>query len=97
MPPLRFQYVIAYDIPDDRRRTRIARALEGHGDRMQYSVFECHLTGAQFADLWEELCDLADPEADSLRAYRLCAVCAGGVEVYGQADEAPTVPTVYVA
>jgi CRISPR-associated protein Cas2 len=97
MPPLRFQYVVAYDVPDDKRRTRIAKALEGHGDRMQYSVFECRLTDAQFEALWEELRDLADAEADSLRAYRLCAACADGVKTYGQVDDAPTVPTVYVA
>ena len=97
MPPLRFQYVVAYDIPDDKRRTRIAKALEAHGSRMQYSVFECHLTEAQFEALWEELRDLADAEADSLRAYRLCAACAGWVKTFGQADDAPAVPTVYVA
>lgn len=31
--------LIAYDIPDDRRRARLAKVLERHGDRVQYSVF----------------------------------------------------------
>ena len=35
--------VVAYDIPDDRRRTRVAKVLEDYGDRVQYSVFEMNL------------------------------------------------------
>lgn len=31
--------LIAYDITDDRRRTKIANFLSAHGDRVQYSVF----------------------------------------------------------
>lgn len=33
------RFVVAYDIPDDRRRTRIANFLQAYGDRVQYSVF----------------------------------------------------------
>ena len=31
--------LVAYDIPDDRRRTRVAKALERLGKRVQFSVF----------------------------------------------------------
>ena len=34
-----FLYVISYDIPDDKRRKKIADLLEGYGQRVQYSVF----------------------------------------------------------
>lgn len=33
------RYLVAYDIVDDRRRTKIAKVLESYGDRIQYSVF----------------------------------------------------------
>lgn len=33
------RFVIAYDVADDLRRTRIAKVLESFGDRVQYSVF----------------------------------------------------------
>src|SRR5262245_31991344 len=33
-------YLIAYDIPNDQRRTKVAKTLEDFGDRVQYSVFE---------------------------------------------------------
>jgi len=44
-------YVITYDIPVDRRRNKVATALEDHGRRVQYSVFEANLTSAQIAAL----------------------------------------------
>ncbi|WP_297111206.1 CRISPR-associated endonuclease Cas2 [Tessaracoccus sp.] len=33
------RYLIAYDIPSDRRRSQLAKILSGYGDRIQYSVF----------------------------------------------------------
>jgi len=40
-------YVIAYDIPDDRRRTKVHKILLGYGTWTQYSLFECFLTRKQ--------------------------------------------------
>jgi CRISPR-associated protein Cas2 len=97
MSPKRSLYVIAYDIPDDKRRNRVARALEGHGERVQYSVFECRLTAKQLKALWEELGELVEKEQDSLRAYRLCPVCAGWTRTVGQAAHVAEVPEVYIA
>lgn len=36
-------YIITYDISDDRLRRRMARLLEGFGERVQRSAFECRL------------------------------------------------------
>ncbi|HET92277.1 MAG TPA: CRISPR-associated endonuclease Cas2 [Chloroflexi bacterium] len=90
-------YVVAYDIPDDRRRSRVARVLEGHGERVQYSLFECRLTGKQFTALWKELGKEIMPREDSLRAYRLCPVCARWVKTVGRAVETSEIPEVYIA
>ena len=38
-------YLVSYDIPDTKRRTKLAKTLEDFGDRVQYSVFECILDG----------------------------------------------------
>lgn len=40
-------YVIAYDIPDDSRRDKVATLLVSYGERVQLSVFECWLDGSQ--------------------------------------------------
>ncbi len=37
-------YVAAYDIADNRRRRRLARALHGWGQRVQESVFEVSIS-----------------------------------------------------
>ena len=44
-------YVIAYDIPSDRRRTKVHKTLCGFGQWTQYSLFECHLTDKELVAL----------------------------------------------
>jgi CRISPR-associated protein Cas2 len=75
--------LISYDIPDDRRRTRLAHTLEDFGQRVQYSVFECLLSEDQMAHLRERVAKLTDPAEDSVRFYRLCANCEARIEIQG--------------
>jgi CRISPR-associated protein Cas2 len=67
-------FVVAYDIPDDARRTRLAKELENWGQRAQYSVFECDLDQARADVMIDRLRELTGPE-DQLRVYRLCEAC----------------------
>lgn len=46
-----FLYVVAYDIPCDKRRKKISDLLEGYGQRVQYSVFECRLSSDKYKEL----------------------------------------------
>jgi CRISPR-associated protein Cas2 len=92
----RARYIIAYDIPDDRRRLRVAKLLEGHGERVQYSLFECLLTARQFETLWGEVRKRIDEEEDSVRAYRLCGECEGWTRTVGRERPTAEVPEVYV-
>jgi CRISPR-associated protein Cas2 len=75
--------LVSYDVPDDRRRTKLAHALKDFGERVQYSVFECRLDGDQVAHLSARVAKLVDPAEDSVRIYRLCAGCADRVEIQG--------------
>lgn len=75
--------LISYDITDDTRRTRIYQLLRNHGERVQYSVFECHLPDKKLQELRNQLFKLIDPRVDSVRIYRLCKKCLFGVEVVG--------------
>lgn len=76
-------YVIAYDIPDDRRRTRVHKTLSGFGRWTQYSLFECHLNAKELVALRGKLDRLLKPQEDSVRFYPLCAACLSKVETVG--------------
>lgn len=76
--------VISYDISEDRSRTKVAKLLEDHGVRVQYSVFECLLDEATLSRLRLQLQDLIDYETDSIRIYRLCRRCQPATEILGR-------------
>ena len=63
--------VIAYDIPDDKRRTRVAKTLEGYGERMQYSLFECRISKVQYLRLRARLEEVVEAEDDEVSFYFL--------------------------
>lgn len=88
--------VISYDIGDDKRRRLMAKLLEGHGYRVQYSVFECDLTTKQLRALQKKLRPLVKAkELDSVRFYPLSVHSAEQIEVMGN-DMARTLGTVAV-
>ena len=76
-------YVIAYDIPDDRRRTKVHYILMGLGKWTQYSLFECFLTRRQLLLLQSKLEEHLVAKEDSVRFYPLCANCVSKVETVG--------------
>jgi CRISPR-associated protein Cas2 len=77
--------VVSYDVPDDRRRTRIMKTLEGYGVRVQYSVFECEVRPADLEKLKAALRRLVEVEEDDIRIYDLCENCLGKVTALGKA------------
>ena len=81
--PQRTLYVIAYDIPSDRRRTKVHKVLCGFGQWTQYSLFECHLTEKELVGLRGKLDKLLKPEEDSVRFYPLCTPCMAKVVTIG--------------
>jgi CRISPR-associated protein Cas2 len=76
-------YLVAYDIPDDRRRTKVHRVLCGYGAWTQYSLFECWLTKRQLIELRAKLEQHLRPERDSVRFYPLCGSCVTRVVTIG--------------
>ena len=78
--PDRKFYVISYDVPEDRRRSKIHKLLTGYGTWVQYSVFECFLTDKELVQLKGKLVNAAE---DKVRIYSLCQPCLTKVEAIG--------------
>ena len=92
--PERTLYVIAYDISNDRRRTKVHKTLCGFGEWTQYSLFECHLTDKELLTLRGKLDQLLNPDEDSVRFYYTCAACATKAETIG--SEKPAEKSVFI-
>lgn len=60
------RYLVAYDIADDRRRSRVSTKLSSYGDRIQYSVFVVDGRPAKLVRLRSALIRLIDQVADSV-------------------------------
>lgn len=78
-----FLYVVTYDSPSDKRRKKLADLLEGYGQRVQYSVFECVLTREKFAELKIRLKKRCKAGEDSVRFYAISSHTLAQVEVWG--------------
>jgi len=66
-----------------RRLRQIAKLCQNHGQRVQFSVFECLLEPAQWVEFRAKLLALIDPSIDSLRFYFLGANWQKRVEHVG--------------
>ena len=71
-------HLIGYDIREPGRLRRVARCVEGYGERVQYSLFRCRLDPTARERLRCELAELCEPEDDIL-IIPLCDRCAGKV------------------
>ncbi len=87
-------FVVAYDIPSDRRRTKIHKTLSGFGKWTQYSLFELYLTDKELVLLQNKLEKLIKPDQDSVRFYPLCSACVRQVETIG--SPLPEEPKVFI-
>ena len=75
--------VLAYDIPDDKRRARLRKTLMRFGTPVQYSVFECDLSQRQLERMEKAVRAVIKRGEDNVRYYRLCRGCAQTAEVFG--------------
>ncbi|MEQ8961328.1 MAG: CRISPR-associated endonuclease Cas2 [Coleofasciculus sp. C2-GNP5-27] len=85
--------VVVYDIPNDKRRTKLSNFLEGYGRRVQFSVFECFLSLDQMRQLYEKVKKLVEPAEDNVRFYWISEEAVSRVLVIG--GEAPQPPPTY--
>ena len=66
--------VVAYDIAQDRRRLKVMKMMQGYGEHVQESVFECDLKPAVYRKMAAQLKKLINLDQDNVRIYHLCPV-----------------------
>ena len=59
--------IVVYDIPNNKRRTKLSNLLEGYGRRVQFSVFECFLNFNQMQELYEKVSNRVVEDEDNVR------------------------------
>lgn len=79
-------HLIAYDIRDPKRLRKVARTLEGHGTRIQYSIFRCRLDRPMLERLRWKLAKIM-AEDDDLLVMPICSSCAAKVPVHSTGDQ----------
>jgi CRISPR-associated protein Cas2 len=75
----RHWHLISYDVSDDKRRAKVAKCLEGFGERVQFSVFRVYVSPRGLARLRWELSRRMDP-TDGLLLIHLCPSCQSSVQ-----------------
>jgi CRISPR-associated protein Cas2 len=80
--------LVSYDVATSdrlgaKRLRRVAKVCTNHGQRVQYSVFECIVDPAQWVVMRNQLVNEIDESQDSLRFYFLGANWRRKVEHVG--------------
>lgn len=89
------QYLICYDIADDRRRTRLSKALLNYGPRIQESVHWAELDADLAAELRDRIRAVIDEVEDRVHVVPLCQACSDKMEVFGN-GERPALAEYYI-
>ncbi|MGJ5818189.1 CRISPR-associated endonuclease Cas2 [Paludibaculum fermentans] len=78
------EYLVCYDLKDDRRRIRIAEVLLDFGQRIQESVFIVFLEPPLHEKMLIRLQAELEPTEDKLHVFAICDGCAGKTLALGQ-------------
>lgn len=88
-------HLITYDVCEPRRLRRVAKTLEGYGERLQDSVFRCRLSARQMEQLRWKLGRILTDE-DALLVVPLCDGCSARLHARGAALAWPEDPPPFV-
>lgn len=80
--------LICYDVNTETkagktRLRKIAKECLNYGQRVQNSVFECHIDDARFRLVQDKMLHIIDQDIDNLRFYRLGNKYKDKVESFG--------------
>jgi len=57
-------YLVTYDIADDRRLRTVFRLMNGYGDWLQLSVFQCRLNRTRHVEMLDRLSEIISSSED---------------------------------
>jgi CRISPR-associated protein Cas2 len=77
---------VAYDISDDKRRTKVHKVLKGFGEWTEFSLFECFLTKKELLQMRAKLDKHLDARTDRVRIYMICDACLSKIEPVEQSS-----------
>lgn len=80
-------YLVCYDIRDEKRLVRVFNTMKKRGLHIQYSVFYCRLSWRELVELKEKLKDIIDERKDDVRLYPIPQDMK--VRVMGRGDRIP--------
>lgn len=75
--------IVAYDIADPRRLSRVAKIIKDYGVRVQKSIFEVKLDEKRFMEMKSRIEKEIVPAEDGVKYFPLCEKCAGTIENIG--------------
>ncbi len=76
-------YIICYDSPSNKRRTKLHKMLKNYAVPVQKSVFETFLDGPTFDRMMHKIYGLMDASVDSVRVYGLSRAAQRRMRVLG--------------
>ena len=68
---IRKRYLFSYDITEDKRRTKVFKALSGQGDHVQYSVFICELNDKELQVVIGRVSELINHREDQILVFNM--------------------------
>jgi len=91
---MKTNYIVCYDIREEKRLARVYKYIKQRGLHIQYSVFHCRLTYQELVELKRDLKQIIDEEVDDVRIYPLPSNMK--VIVMGCGDRIPDGVTVFL-
>lgn len=67
--------VVVYDIPSNRKRTKLRKKLKAFGEPVQLSVFECNLSSKEKKAMMGAIKGIISEKEDRVRIYEMCRGC----------------------
>ena len=77
------EFVVTYDIADDRRRQHMAETLLNYGMRAERSVFIMHLDEDLLHRMRSTMEKILEPSEDAAHIFPLCTQCEGKAAALG--------------